>query len=82
MLSQFFASFLKLAFASLLIGAGLSVFGVNLPAMLAHVGMTPEQAADMVRRGFEWAMPTALMGALVVVPLWALLNFLRPSHHE
>jgi hypothetical protein len=78
MLAQFFASFLKLVVASLIVGTGLSVFGVTLPRLLAHVGLTPAEAAAAILGGLDWAMPTAVLGAVVVVPVWMLLHFLRP----
>lgn len=78
MLAQFVASFLKLAFASLLVGAGLSLTGITLPYLLGLAGTTPEGAAAAIVRALDWAMPTAILGAVVVVPMWLLLAMLRP----
>lgn len=78
MLAQFIASFLKLALASLLVGAGLSVCGITLPYLLGLIGTTPEGAAAAIVRALDWAMPTIVLGAVIVVPLWLLLAMLRP----
>jgi hypothetical protein len=78
MLAQFIASLLKLALASLIVGAGLSLVGITLPGLLALVGLTPESAAQAVVRTLDWAMPTAVLGGFVVVPMWLLIAFLRP----
>lgn len=78
MLAQFVASFLKLTVASLLVGAALSLVGITLPYLLGVVGQTPESAAAMIVRALDWAMPTAVLGAVVVVPMWLLIALLRP----
>lgn len=78
MLAQFVASFLKLTVASLLVGAALSLVGITLPYLLGLVGQTPESAAVMIVRALDWAMPTAVLGAVVVVPMWLLIALLRP----
>lgn len=78
MLAQFVASFMKLAFASLIVGAALSLLGITLPTLLAFVGHTPETAAALVVGALDWAMPTAVLGAVVVVPMWLLIALIRP----
>jgi hypothetical protein len=83
MLAQFVASFLKLVFASLLVGAGLSFAGITLPYLLGLVGQTPETAAAAIVRALDWAMPTAVLGAVVVVPMWLLIALMRPpARHD
>ena len=69
---------MKISFASLIVGAGLSFFDVTALEILARAGMTPEQVADMLAKGFSWALPNILLGSMIIVPLWLLTYMLRP----
>lgn len=78
MLVRFFASLVQLAVASLAIGILLAWFDISTARLLAHVGLTPEEAAQLVLRGFDWALPRMFLGAIFVVPFWLFLNLMRP----
>lgn len=75
---QFLSITLKIAFASLLVGAGLSVFDVTAVEVLAKLGLTPENVADLLTKGLTWAMPNIVLGSMIIVPLWIVVLMLRP----
>ena len=75
---QLLSLVMKIAFASLLCGALLSAFDLSAAEMLAKVGMTPEQIAEIIRRAFAWALPNMILGSMIIVPLWAIAYMLRP----
>jgi hypothetical protein len=33
---------------------------------------------DLARRGFAWAVPNLMLGAVVILPVWFLLYLFRP----
>ncbi len=78
MLARFFASFAQLMVASLVIGAGLSTMHISMADILARFGLTPDRAAELVVQGFWWALPNIVLGSIVVVPTWLLINLFRP----
>ena len=69
---------IKISFASLIVGAGLSFFDVTAIEVLAKAGMTPEQVSEMLAKGFSWALPNIMLGSMIIVPLWLLTYMLRP----
>lgn len=69
---------LKLGAASLATGAGLSFAGISMERIAAKIGMTPDEVAAMAGRAVDWALPTMALGALVIVPMWALALLVRP----
>eukprot|EP01037_Dinobryon_pediforme_P047675 gene47675-62024_t len=40
--------------------------------------MTPDQFVDQLFRWINWAIPKIGLGAFIVVPIWFLLNLVRP----
>jgi uncharacterized protein DUF6460 len=68
----------KLAIASLILGAAMAHFGITPEKLLREFGLTPEQAMELVRRGIDWAMPNLTLGALVIVPVWFVIYLFRP----
>jgi hypothetical protein len=78
MLARFVASILKLTVASLAVGVFLSLINITHADVLAHLGMTPDQFVDMLQRAVAWAIPKIGLGAFIVVPVWLLMNIIRP----
>jgi hypothetical protein len=78
MLVRFITSTLKLAVASLVIGAILSFLNVSTAKILAQAGLTPEDLARLITASIDWALPKMFLGALFVVPTWCLVYLMRP----
>jgi hypothetical protein len=78
MFDDFMRTVVKLGVASLVLGAVLAHFGVTPEKLLGAIGLTPEQAMDLGRRGIAWAMPHIMLGALVIVPIWLVVYLFRP----
>ena len=78
MFDDFMRTVVKLGVASLVLGAVLAHFGVTAEKLLGALGLTPEQAVDLTRRGIEWAIPHISLGALVIVPVWLVVYLFRP----
>ena len=68
----------KIIFASLIVGAGLSLFDVTAADVLAKAGLTPEKVGELLTNGVEWALPNIMLGSMVIVPIWVLTFMLRP----
>ncbi len=67
----------KLAVASLIVGLVLSWLDVDPRTLLQDV---PDLVRDALRFGVsivDWALPYILLGAVIVVPIWAVLTLLR-----
>jgi len=45
-------------------------------------GFTVERLEDYARRGFAWAWPHMLLGAMVIVPVWFLIYLFRPPRQS
>lgn len=69
---------LKLGLVSLITGAGLSAFDISAADILGEIGMTPENALDLLQRGATWAVPNLVLGSMVIVPIWLVIYLLRP----
>ncbi|WP_306119187.1 MULTISPECIES: DUF6460 domain-containing protein [unclassified Roseitalea] len=69
---------IKIAAASMLLGAGLSYFDVTAAELLAQAGLTPERVAELAIAAFEWALPNMVLGSIIIVPIWCLAYLLRP----
>ena len=37
-----------------------------------------EHARDLARRGLSWAVPSLMVGAMVILPVWFLFYLFRP----
>jgi acetyl-CoA acetyltransferase len=68
----------KVVVASLVVGTILAHFGITAEQLMREVGLSAERVEDYARKGFAWAWPNVLLGALVIVPIWFLLYLLRP----
>ena len=68
----------KVAVASLIVGPILTHFGISADMLIRELGVTPERVEDLARRGFAWAAPNVLVGAMVILPVWFLIYLFRP----
>ncbi|MBL4802131.1 MAG: hypothetical protein JKY45_09565 [Emcibacter sp.] len=64
----------KLVIVSLLVGLALDFFDIS-PADLIHdIPETVGRIYDTVIGVFEWGGKYVLLGAIIVVPIWILMN--------
>ncbi|MFD2182320.1 DUF6460 domain-containing protein [Rhodoplanes azumiensis] len=68
----------KIAVASLIVGTVLAHFGITLDALVGELGVSPERLEQAVRRAVAVVLPNLLLGAVIIVPIWALIYILRP----
>jgi len=78
MLARLFASLVKVAVASLIVGTVLAHFGITADQVLKDMGVTPERLSEMARQAFAWALPNVLLGSLIIVPVWLVGFLFRP----
>ena len=78
MLGGFLRTLVKVAVASLIVGTIMAHFGITPDKLMRDVGLSPDRVQDYARRGFDWAWPNVLLGAMVIVPVWLLVFILRP----
>jgi Family of unknown function (DUF6460) len=78
MFHGFVRTLVKLAVASLVVGAIMNHFGVTAEHLLAQIGLTPERAIELTHQAMNWALPNLMLGALVIVPAWFVLFLFRP----
>ena len=78
MLHPLVRTLVKIAVASLIAGTILAHFGITADQIIKEFGLTTERVEDWARRGFAWALPNVLLGALVILPLWFLIFLFRP----
>ncbi len=78
MLHPLVRTLVKIAVASLIVGTILAHFGITADQIIKEFGLTTERIEDWARRGFAWALPNVLLGALVILPLWFLVFLFRP----
>ena len=75
---NFLSALFKLAVVSLLTGAVLSAMNLSAEAILARVGLTPDNLLALLERGVQWAIPNIILGSMVILPVWAAVYLLRP----
>jgi len=78
MLARLFATLVKIAVASLIVGTVLAHFGITADQILKDMDVTPERLAELARHAFAWALPNVLLGALIIVPVWFVVVLFRP----
>ncbi len=78
MFARLFASLVKVAVASLIVGTVLAHFGITADQVLKDMGVTPERLSEMARQAFAWALPNVLLGSLIIVPVWLVGFLFRP----
>jgi hypothetical protein len=71
-------SLVKIAVASLIVGTVLTHFGITPEMLVKEFGFSYEKIEDLARRGLSWAMPSLMVGAMVILPVWFLLYLFRP----
>ena len=72
----------KILLASLLVGLALSVFDITPAQVLKDMGLTPERIMNLARRGFNWAVPYVILGAMVTIPIWLVMYLFRPPRGD
>jgi hypothetical protein len=75
---DFLWSSIRLAFASLILGAVLNFFHVGPETLLQALGLTVEEAMEILDRAVAWALPNMIFGSAILLPVWILLHVLRP----
>lgn len=73
---------IKLLAASLLVGVALSSLNITPNQVLQDLGLTPDEIMNYAQRGFRWAMPHIILGAIITVPIWLIMFLLRPPRGE
>lgn len=79
---RLFSIVLKILLASLLVGLALSSLNITASQVLQDFGMTPDQIMNYARRGFRWALPNIILGALITVPIWLVMYLFRPPRGD
>lgn len=78
MLHPLVRTLVKIVVASLIVGTILAHFGITADQIVRELGLTTERVEDWARRGFAWALPNLMLGALVILPVWFLVYLFRP----
>ena len=73
---------IKIVLISLLVGVALSSFNITAAQVLKDFGLTPDQILNFVRRGFNWALPHIILGALITIPIWLVMYLFRPPPED
>ncbi|PHZ85825.1 DUF6460 domain-containing protein [Paremcibacter congregatus] len=64
----------KLVIVSLLVGLALDFFDVSPVDLIHDIPDTVAQVFDAVVRAIQWGGKYVLLGAIIVVPVWLLMN--------
>jgi hypothetical protein len=78
MFHGFLQTLVKLTVASLIVGTIMAHFGITPDMLIKEAGLTQERVMELVQRGFAWALPNLILGALVIVPVWFVIYLFRP----
>jgi len=78
MYGRLFATLVKIAVASLIVGTILQHFGITADQVLKDFGVTPERLLDWMRQGVTWALPNLMLGLMIIVPVWLVVFLFRP----
>jgi uncharacterized protein DUF6460 len=68
----------KVVVASLIVGTVMAHFGITAEQLMREVGLSTERLQGFARKGFDWAWPNLMLGALVIVPIWFVVFLFRP----
>ena len=68
---------LRLAVLSIIVGALLSFFGVTPRTFFEVIDQFARNIYDLGFGAITWALDYLILGAMLVVPLWLLVRFLR-----
>ncbi len=69
---------IKLFVASVVVGLFLSLFNIDPVAAFGRLGQAAERVFNLGVGAVQWAVPFALAGAVIVVPIW-LISFVLKS---
>ncbi|MFC7049134.1 DUF6460 domain-containing protein [Emcibacter nanhaiensis] len=64
----------KLIIASLFVGMALSYFDITPAELIEDLPETIGKIVDTAWSGIQWAADYVVLGAIVVVPVWLLMN--------
>lgn len=82
MLNPILRTLVKVAVASLVVGTILAHFGITAEQLMREFGLSADRIEDYAKRGFSWAWPNVLLGAVVIVPIWFLAYLFRPPRQS
>jgi hypothetical protein len=78
MLEILVRTLVKVAVASLIVGAILAHFGITADVLMKEAGLSADRIGEIARAGLAWALPNMLLGAVVIVPIWFVAFLFRP----
>jgi hypothetical protein len=78
MLEGFLRAVVKVLVASLIVGTILTHFGITPEALMHGFGLSPDRLFELGRKVVAWLLPSLMMGALVILPIWFLIFLFRP----
>jgi hypothetical protein len=78
MLHPILRTLVKIAVASLVVGTILAHYGITTEQLMRKFGLSADRIQVYAQKGFAWAWPNVLLGALVIVPVWFLIYLFRP----
>ena len=67
------STIIKIIIWSLIIGLALSLAGVTPETLLSGLGSTVQRIFSVFVDMFRWAVPYIVLGAVVVIPIWAVV---------
>jgi hypothetical protein len=67
------STIIKIVIWSLIIGLALSLAGVTPETLLSGLGSTVQRIFSVFVDMFRWAVPYIILGAVVVIPIWAVV---------
>lgn len=68
---------IRLAILSILVGVALSFFGITPRNLFYVLDDFIRSIYDMGFEAFRWLGEYLLLGAMIVIPIWLLVRFLR-----
>jgi Na+/H+-dicarboxylate symporter len=69
----------KLAIISLLVGLVMSWFDVTPQSIIDNFGENVAKMYDLATGWIRWMVPYILLGATIVVPIWAILAVMKAA---
>ncbi len=66
------ATLLKLAVLSFIVGLVFAIFGIDPVDLWREFGTTIQRAWTLVFDALDWGWKYAILGAIVVLPLWII----------
>lgn len=72
------STLVKIAIASLVVGAILTRLDLSADQILLELGFTPDTVMSWLERGIQWALPNIVLGSMVIIPVWLVVYLFRP----